>query len=291
MRWFLTALLFFSLVITCYLGHIAWEQFDELNRLKMALASAKTKASEELRHSLADLQRRKMTNDKRIGEVPSRQKGSSDRRMSMIERSQEDIRVLRNSPEYAPFWRQQLGRHVQERYGPLFEQLKLSPEKLDQLKNLLVEKYDSITDASELALRQGFDARAGETKAVIAYADMSVDNDIESLLGENNFKLYMSYNSSMPYRGEVDAFQTSLTGQGSVPMQPDQIAAMVNALSQAGGDSNLSAQAQQQISALLTPQQLRAFTQWQQQRAAQMQLLRKITSPTLTNNNQSTVSK
>lgn len=86
-------------------------------------------------------------------------------------------------------------------YASLFRQLRLSPEPLDKLKTLIVERNQAIYDAVKLAKNQGLEpATPSEQNAIGESATTEIDQRIASLLGTERYTQFRDWIALQPYR-------------------------------------------------------------------------------------------
>ena len=91
--------------------------------------------------------------------------------------------VLRDHPEMAALQQKELRRSVIRTYGRAIAALSLSPDKAEQLKELLVEKAVTSSDAMDAATQAGLQPNSGETYKAISQATKDLDLAVNSLIG------------------------------------------------------------------------------------------------------------
>lgn len=89
---------------------------------------------------------------------------------------------------------------VDRTYAALFQQLKLTPEQTDALRNLLVRRMNVVQAASSTAMAQGINPTANQTgfARMVAQGEAAVDQDIHALLGDQGFQTYQAFNRRRP---------------------------------------------------------------------------------------------
>ncbi|MDP2138782.1 MAG: hypothetical protein Q8J74_13110 [Candidatus Didemnitutus sp.] len=190
------------------------------------------------------------------------------------------------------------------RYGALFRMLNLSPEQLDQFKDMLVEKRTSLTDVVAAARSQGMTGRENrdEIQALVQQTQAEVDAGIRALLGDNAFAQYQAFEQTQPQRAVVGQLEQRLS-YSNTPLTPQQSEQLVQVLAanaaprqpnaggggmqtvavRAGpgggavsfggtGGAPISDQAVQQASTVLNSTQLQTLQQLQQEQEAQSKL-------------------
>ncbi len=184
------------------------------------------------------------------------------------------------------------------RYSQLFKAMHLSPELLDKFKSLLVEKQTALLDVMAAARSQGLTGgtNRAELNQMIQSTQAEVDASIRTTLGDAAFTQYQNYEQTLPQRntvGQLDA-RLSYSDQPLTADQADQLIAILadtarpSAASgtapgatpnptRPGGIFNatgapITDAALTQASAILSPAQVQALTQVQQEQHAQAAL-------------------
>lgn len=188
---------------------------------------------------------------------------------------------------------------LDERFAALFRNLNLSPQQLEQFKDLLVEKRAAVADVMAAARAEGMTGRENrdELRALVQNAQAEVDASIRSLLGESGFQQYESYEQTLPQRNTVERLGQRLSYTGA-PLSTTQTEQLVQVLATnpgerppgsrtnvvlgtpggrvgfatGGGGAPISDQAVSQAATILQPPQLQALQQLQQEQQAQAQL-------------------
>jgi hypothetical protein len=96
-------------------------------------------------------------------------------------------------------------------YGALFKALNLSPEKVEQLKNLLIQKQQAPLDALQAARDQGLTSDPQAVREAIAAAQASAEEQIKGALGESGYAQYQQFNQTAPERTAVTQVQQALS--------------------------------------------------------------------------------
>jgi hypothetical protein len=126
---------------------------------------------------------------------------------------------------------EQKGR-LDARYAALFRALHLPPEKLADLKKLLVDKQNAMMDVLAAAHRQDlFDpANGADVPGLIKREQDLIDSGIRELLGETAYEEYQDYERTRAQRGVVDQLSSRLSYSGD-PLTAQQAEALVDLLS------------------------------------------------------------
>jgi hypothetical protein len=95
----------------------------------------------------------------------------------------------------------------------MFKQLNLEPEKLEQLKKLMVERQTVSTDVLTAAIQQGLDPvqNRADIRKLTADSQTKIDGEIKSLLGDGDYASYQNYQATLPQRSVVNQLQQSLS--------------------------------------------------------------------------------
>jgi hypothetical protein len=112
---------------------------------------------------------------------------------------------------------------LDSRYAALFKQLNLSPADLDKFKNLLVEKQATVRDAVTAARAQGVSTgdNRDALRQVITNAQDEVDDNIKTVLGDDAYSQYQTYEQTQPERNLVTQLQQRLS-YSATPLTDDQ---------------------------------------------------------------------
>lgn len=124
-----------------------------------------------------------------------------------------NMAALLENPEFAKAWNTQQKAALDARFAGLFKKLNLSPEALDKLKSLLVEKQNSRMDVMTAAREQGLDPRTNraELQALEQQAQADVDASIQSTLGATAYAEYQAYEQTLSQRSVVSQLETRLS--------------------------------------------------------------------------------
>jgi len=118
-----------------------------------------------------------------------------------------------NSPERIAMWKKFIDggmsinrMNLDRSYAPLFVQLKLSPDEIDLLKDLLVElNYAKKNADLQAASESGSDGSAKEDIKDLEKKSLNeITENIASLLGDQRFEIFAYYEETLPQRDMVD---------------------------------------------------------------------------------------
>lgn len=225
----LVAVLALVAIVACV---IAWRQHAELQRLRTAVAA------------LEPLQQRATAAEKRVAGL---EKNLAATRAAVAPNAPEEKgdagsgatlrRVLGNAAEAMSRPEVQKATALRQKaaldnsYAKLFKQLRLPPDKLEQLKRLMVERQQVGNDVFTAASQQGLNPiqNGRELAKLTAEGQTKVDADIRALLGDSDYPAYQNYQATLPQRSVVDQFQKSLS-YTAAPLDDAQAEQLVQAL-------------------------------------------------------------
>jgi hypothetical protein len=140
-----------------------------------------------------------------------------------------------NDPEYQKLMAQQQRAQISSHYADLFRKLGLPPEKLDQFKNLLLEKQTLRNDVMLAATQQGINPLTNpeEFKQLESSLQAEVDNKIKATLGDDSYAQFQTYQDTQGQRNVVRQLQDSLS-YTPTPMSSAQSDQMLQILGQTG---------------------------------------------------------
>ncbi len=213
-----------------------------------------------------------------------------------------NISALLDNPEFNKLWTQQQKDRVKIASAGLFKSLNLTPDQADKLNSLLVERQMSVMDVLSAARTQGITGR-DQITSLLQQANSQIDGQIQSLLGPDGYAQYNNYLQTQPQRTQVNELQTRLAAAGVNSLQDYQSQQLTQILAQnaqsggggrAGGGGGfpggmsgmlgglfgtsvtgptITPTAVTQAATVLTPDQLQALQQMQQEQAAQRQIM------------------
>lgn len=187
---------------------------------------------------------------------------------------------------------------LDSRYAALFKNLALTPEQLDKLKNLLVDKSTAMADVMMAAREQGINPRQDREafRQLVEETQADIDAAIRSTLGVTVFTQYQDYERTLPQRSVVEQLEQRLS-YTSTPLTSEQsnqvlaiLASSPSAPNASGGptvnlagrgplgpftargNADITEQALQQSAGVLAAPQIEALRQLQQEQQAQRDL-------------------
>jgi hypothetical protein len=123
-----------------------------------------------------------------------------------------------------------MGPMVAKMYTPFFQQLNLTPEQSDHLKDLLEKKMMAASDAGMSMLDGSADAaKQDELKQQIKEQSDAYDAQIKDFLGDENYQEFQTYEKSATDRVAIGQFSDQLAGT-STPLTSEQEQQLVQAM-------------------------------------------------------------
>jgi len=155
---------------------------------------------------------------------------------------------LRKDPRYAAIWRKQQLRIIQQRYGYAFAAMKLPPDDLARLKNLLLTRVQARLDAADAGQAAGL--TGAELSTAGKQAENAVTGEISALVGDAGYAQLMASQKASQFEPLIaNSVAVDLEGAG-VPLMPEQASALAQSF--ADHDTNNGAGAAGQLPDPLT---------------------------------------
>lgn len=216
--------------------------------------------------------------------APERQTQDEARRLR-----QEEMMRVQETPEFQRLRALQHKGFLDQRFATLFRQLGLAPDKLEALKNLLVERDTVGMDVNAAARAQGLDPRtdAAALRQLVDQTRAEVDAGIRNLLGEDAYATFIDYQQTMPYRDVVNALdlRLSYTASPLTDAQAEQLVKIVvdtnrdpglpgnaNVINFRRIQTSLNDETMNRARGILTPEQYVALEELQTRQQAQHQM-------------------
>ncbi len=123
---------------------------------------------------------------------------------------------LMKDPEFAAAWKLEQEARIDQRYGSLFAQLNLPPDKLAALRELLAERENAGREVFASAVAQGLNPREArdQLRELAGELEAEVDANISTTLGAHVLDSIKSYNNSAPQRNVVNDLSQRLVATG-----------------------------------------------------------------------------
>jgi hypothetical protein len=283
----------------------AWLQYQEIIKLRAQLLDPDERA--DLQNRLAQAQKSARDLQDQLTALRGRQGGTHAELAVGDQNAGEDFRgrrggpgawqAMSGDPKFQKLMAIQQKGMLDARYAALFKSLNLSPQQLDQFKNLLVEKQQAMMDAINAAREQGISPRSDPDafSQAVSQAQSAVDAQIQAELGPDGYSAYQQYVQTLPERNTVNQLQQALSYTGT-PLTDDQASQMITLLANTapsragngtagtpggglgavfgGGNqtSRVTDQTITQASGVLSGPQVQALQQIQAQQQAQQQI-------------------
>lgn len=222
-----------SLLAAALLGTLAWRRHLELASLQADVARL-TAEQLALQRRLADSDARLAAAGKRQAELEAAGHNAPNPPGTVSGRPfnvATGTRALPGNPLENPATQKMMASSMKasldQRYGGLFRQLKLSPAELEKLKDLLTERQMSAIDAMNAARTQGV-SLAG-VPALVSKVQEDVDGSIRTLLGDERFNRYQDFNQNIASYSLLDQIERRLS-YTNAPLQPAQSEALLRVL-------------------------------------------------------------
>lgn len=213
-------------------GTLAWWQHRQLATLERLVALAE-EDHRDAQARLGDAERRLAAAEKRRAELETERAEPRNRAGSERTRTNLSSVVTRaatsslENPAVQRVLATGMRGSLDQRYGTLFRQLKLSPAELEKLKDLLTERQMSSLDVMTAARTQG--VRPSEIPALMEKVQADMDQNIRQMLGDQRFERYQSFNQNFPSYSALEQIERRLS-YTNAPLQPAQSDALLRVL-------------------------------------------------------------
>lgn len=133
--------------------------------------------------------------------------------------------------------RAQAKMQLDHQYGRLFAYLNKSPETIEALKNLLMDRQMALMDNGLAFMNGNLSAEERKQKAdELKATKEGFDSKIAALLGADDYDAFKQYEDTQPERMQVEMAKMSISGSGE-PLTEQQEYDLVNAMHQARTNS------------------------------------------------------
>ncbi len=125
---------------------------------------------------------------------------------------------------------------LDSRFAELFRRLELTPDELEKVRELLIEKQNSALDVLMLS-HQDVDLRvaSAEVNAAAEMARGEVDEAIALTLGPERYAVFRRYEETLPQRATVQQLAQRLS-YSDTPLRSEQAEALVDLMVDIGGE-------------------------------------------------------
>lgn len=302
------AIIFLSLAVIGT-AVLAWQQYQELIGLRAAALqgderAALQKAAWDAQKKITQLERdlTSARNDatkttSAVGE--SGKDANQSRAVNSMASGMASMMKMMDNPDVQRLMALQQKAQLNSRYAALFKSLHLSTDQLAQFKNLLVEKQMVNTDVMIAATQQGINPMENpqEFRQLMQSTQADIDSKIKSTLGDDDYAQFQNYQQTQGQRNVVNQLEQSLS-YTDTPLTSSQSEQMLQILGQTSGANAPGAQIViagpgggagpvtggpgsritdatiASAQGVLSPPQVQALQEIQQQQLAQQQLAR-----------------
>jgi hypothetical protein len=155
---------------------------------------------------------------------------TKEERMRMVRKSMEQQRALLRDPEYREAMRLQQKAMLPSMYPDLAAELDLNPEQTDALMSLLADQAIRSMERDRPFFEGQPDAATMQELARNQQEQQSAnDNEVRDLLGEDAWREWSEYRSTMGVRHEVSQLRNTLATSGA-PLEESQVKPLQRAL-------------------------------------------------------------
>ncbi|AHF89087.1 hypothetical protein OPIT5_01175 [Opitutaceae bacterium TAV5] len=175
---------------------------------------------------------------------------------------------LMKDPEFAEAMRLRQRADLDRRYAGLFKELNLPADKLNALKDLMIERQNAAMDVFATAQSQGLNPRENreELRQLVQSTQSEVDASIKAAIGDAAYSQYENYNATQPQRGTVNRISESLS-YSNAPLTSSQAQQLVTIMAQ-NNTREITDQVITQAQGVLTSGQVAALKQYQVEQQA-----------------------
>ena len=133
-----------------------------------------------------------------------------------------DISQMLESPEMKEMMRAQHRMMMDQTYGELFDSLALPDPDREAFKDLLTDKMTAVMDAGMAVWSASAGGESPEVDAekLTAMTDR-YDEQIKTLLGNDDYEVFRQYESTQHERQQVDLFKQSLGGDDAMTWEQE----------------------------------------------------------------------
>ncbi|HVS53551.1 MAG TPA: hypothetical protein VHD62_14445 [Opitutaceae bacterium] len=215
------------------LGALAWWQRQQLAALDEALQqtardqTALKRQVAEADQRAIDAEKKRASAEAELTELRKQPEPAPASRAADAARSRANAMSALDNPAMQKFMASSIKSSLDQRYGGLFRQLRLSPAELEQFKDLLAERQMSSLDAVRALQTQG--ASPADLPALMKKVQGEVDESVHTLLGDQRYEQYQNFNQNIASYTLLDQIDRRLS-YTNAPLQPSQSDALLRVL-------------------------------------------------------------
>lgn len=215
-------------------GYLAWSQHRELSALRRAAPGDPDRAAAR-RQAWNAAPSATAAAGKPAEKPAAAPAGGPAEAARRGERAFGQVMQVLDNPDYQTLMNLTQKGMLDGRYAALFKQLKLTPQQLEQFKELLVEKQTAVMDVLAAARAQGLDMRNdGEAiRTMMKATQDELDANIRTALGDTAYDAYQDYERTLPTRNVISQLENRLS-YSATPLSESQSQDMVRILAETG---------------------------------------------------------
>jgi hypothetical protein len=141
--------------------------------------------------------------------------------------------ILKDHPEYAAIMTAQARRGVILRFGPALAALNLPPEQLAKLKDLLVERSQSETDAQQAARAAGLKDGTPAWRAAVNEAAAPVEQEMTAIVGTDGTQFARQLQNESSAQSQIQYTYKPDFDEAGASLNPDQSQGLALAIANA----------------------------------------------------------
>jgi len=228
-------IIFVLAVTTLGAGYIAWSQHRELAALRTSAPGDRERATAR-RQAWSEGTATGVSAAAPQATTPSAAPAPADATGPRRgDRAFNQVMQVLDNPDYQTLMNVTQKGLLDGRYAALFKQLKLTPQQLEQFKEFLVEKQTAMMDVVGAARAQGLDFRTDSAaiRTMMESTQAEIDANIRAALGEPAFNAYQDYERTLPTRNVINQLEGRLSYSGT-PLTESQSQEMIRILAETG---------------------------------------------------------
>jgi len=179
--------------------------------------------SQKLADREAEIQKlRSMLSDVLSRTEPTETKpdGSAERKSDSVS-MMANMRKMLKDPATRGVMRAQSKLALDMNYGDLFEDMLVTPEELEDFKDLLVDKQMAMMETmQDFSLGDG--SKDKERSDRLKEIDDEYSDKIRLAIGENNYETYRQYEETLPDRMQVNVFKQQLSSSDRLTQRQEE---------------------------------------------------------------------
>jgi hypothetical protein len=273
-------------VLTIGASAFAWKEYLELSELRATTVGPDERA--DLQKRVWDSQKQVKELEQKLAAGPAgRPDATPTATAGSINRGGTDNGLAANilsrmsDPEAQRLMSAQVRAQIEQRYAALFPKLNLSPDKLEQFKDLLVDRQQAPMDVLAAANDQGI-SDPQDFQKMVQSTEADIDSQIKATIGDANDAQLQSFQQMQAVQGLVGRLSVTLSGTAT-PLTPAQTTQLTQVIVQtqpapANGATGTANRVQitndtlAQAQGVLSPPQMQTLQEIQQLQQTQQRL-------------------